>query len=294
MERVDHFSNTLLRSAFKLAGNVHGLGYSWAPCSCSSRRFYLSPVRQEMVCRYPPPFDATCSYTSGPCDAGSIGFCCGLTAKQMDPTRPRRRASLEVRTRWVGWRRWSRSMSAETYRGLNGLTSSHFVRCLRFMPRKRRSRTVSICTSTSRVSIFLSYSVNLWAHLHFPAHILIDIPQQEPIASTSTAPPSLAVPPSTGQPLSMSLTTDPYLWNILDPDAPRDNPVEDKHRRLVRSHRSSPYDRDLKPNIKIRDELAVCFRICPVAVLVLISAQTIPPTTTASAKSSIMSTNTIL
>ena len=33
--------------------------------------------------------------------------------------------------------------------------------------------------------------------------------------------------------------------------------MEDKHRRLVRSHRSSPYDRDLKPNIKIRDELAV-------------------------------------
>jgi hypothetical protein len=40
----------------------------------------------------------------------------------------------------------------------------------------------------------------------------------------------------------------------------RENPVEDKHRRLVRSHRSSPYDRELKPNAKIRDELGVSIR----------------------------------
>ncbi|KAG1726248.1 kinase-like domain-containing protein [Suillus paluster] len=38
----------------------------------------------------------------------------------------------------------------------------------------------------------------------------------------------------------------PHLWAIL---------LEDKHRRLVLSHRSSPYDRELKPNAKIRDEL---------------------------------------
>ncbi|KAG0768538.1 hypothetical protein G6F57_004034 [Rhizopus arrhizus] len=42
---------------------------------------------------------------------------------------------------------------------------------------------------------------------------------------------------------------------VLDPDLHRDNPVEAKHRRLVRSHRSGPLDRDLKPNPKIRDEL---------------------------------------
>ncbi|ORZ20587.1 kinase-like domain-containing protein [Absidia repens] len=42
---------------------------------------------------------------------------------------------------------------------------------------------------------------------------------------------------------------------ILDPDLLRDNPVEAKHRRLVRSHRNGPLDRDLKPNPKIRDEL---------------------------------------
>jgi len=49
------------------------------------------------------------------------------------------------------------------------------------------------------------------------------------------------------------------MWAVVDPDIPRENPVEDKHRRLVRSHRSSPYDRELKPNTKLRDELGVCF-----------------------------------
>lgn len=44
---------------------------------------------------------------------------------------------------------------------------------------------------------------------------------------------------------------------VLDPDLLRDNPVEAKHRRLVRSHRNGPLDRDLKPNPKIRDELNV-------------------------------------
>ncbi|KAI9263703.1 kinase-like domain-containing protein [Sporodiniella umbellata] len=42
---------------------------------------------------------------------------------------------------------------------------------------------------------------------------------------------------------------------VLDSDLHRDNPVEAKHRRLVRSHRSGPLDRELKPNPKIRDEL---------------------------------------
>ncbi|KAH8554115.1 phosphatidylinositol 3-kinase [Umbelopsis sp. PMI_123] len=42
---------------------------------------------------------------------------------------------------------------------------------------------------------------------------------------------------------------------ILDHEIHRENPVEAKHRRLVRSHRNGPLDRDLKPNPKIRDEL---------------------------------------
>jgi phosphatidylinositol 3-kinase len=44
---------------------------------------------------------------------------------------------------------------------------------------------------------------------------------------------------------------------VADAEGARDNPVEAKHRRLVRSHRNGPLDRDLKPNAKIRDELNV-------------------------------------
>lgn len=62
------------------------------------------------------------------------------------------------------------------------------------------------------------------------------------------------------------------FWTIIDPEVARDNPVEDKHRRLVRSHRSGPYDRELKPNAKIRDELAVS-RLCPMTTCCL----TCPP-----------------
>jgi phosphatidylinositol 3-kinase len=54
-----------------------------------------------------------------------------------------------------------------------------------------------------------------------------------------------------------SIASDAHLWSVIDPEVARDNLVEDKHRRLVRSHRSSPYDRELKPNAKIRDELGV-------------------------------------
>ncbi|KAE8411332.1 kinase-like domain-containing protein [Aspergillus pseudocaelatus] len=43
---------------------------------------------------------------------------------------------------------------------------------------------------------------------------------------------------------------------IYDPEVGQTgNPCEDKHRRLIRSHRTGIMDRDLKPNPKIRDEL---------------------------------------
>ena len=47
------------------------------------------------------------------------------------------------------------------------------------------------------------------------------------------------------------------VCGVWDPEGIKDNPVEAKHRRLVRSHRSGPLDKDLKPNAKIRDELNV-------------------------------------
>ncbi|KAK0535321.1 Phosphatidylinositol (PI) 3-kinase [Tilletia horrida] len=48
---------------------------------------------------------------------------------------------------------------------------------------------------------------------------------------------------------------DASLFTIADPEIARENPVEAKHRRLVRSHRSGPLDRELKPNAAVRDEL---------------------------------------
>ncbi|KAL7750778.1 Phosphatidylinositol (PI) 3-kinase [Sorochytrium milnesiophthora] len=47
----------------------------------------------------------------------------------------------------------------------------------------------------------------------------------------------------------------PLCSNLFDPELWRDNIVEAKHRKLARSHRNGPLDRNLKPNAKIRDEL---------------------------------------
>ncbi|GJJ71006.1 phosphatidylinositol 3-kinase [Entomortierella parvispora] len=60
-------------------------------------------------------------------------------------------------------------------------------------------------------------------------------------------------------------TTSPSnsIFIVADPEIQRENPVEAKHRRLVRSHRNSPLDRELKPNPKIRDELAQILRYPP-------------------------------
>ena len=76
-----------------------------------------------------------------------------------------------------------------------------------------------------------------------------------PIYSFTANAPDAAQPPPP-QPL-VNINTDPHLWQIMDPDMILGNPVEDKHRRLVRSHRSGPLDREMKPNATIRDELNV-------------------------------------
>jgi phosphatidylinositol 3-kinase len=58
------------------------------------------------------------------------------------------------------------------------------------------------------------------------------------------------------------------LVRIYDPEVgARDNPVESKHRRLVRSHRAGGLDRDLKPNPKVRDELAGILAYSPTHIL---------------------------
>lgn len=81
---------------------------------------------------------------------------------------------------------------------------------------------------------------------------------KEPSSSNASTS-AIVPPPSTPAPTSSAaFASDPHLWAVVDPDIARENPVEDKHRRLVRSHRSGPHDRELKPNANIRDELSVC------------------------------------
>lgn len=57
------------------------------------------------------------------------------------------------------------------------------------------------------------------------------------------------------------LTTDPHLWKMYDPDAWRENPVESKHRKLLRSQRLGDEGRDLKPGPVERDRLNVSLRV---------------------------------
>lgn len=75
-------------------------------------------------------------------------------------------------------------------------------------------------------------------------------------------PPNLTIPSNTVSPLG-----DVSLCAILDPEIARENPVEAKHRRLVRSHRNGPLDRELKPNAKIRDDLNVSPFVSPLSPL---------------------------
>lgn len=82
------------------------------------------------------------------------------------------------------------------------------------------------------------------------------------MSSTTTTVPAIVHAPVMPS-ISSTFITDNSLWSVIDPDVTHENPVEDKHRRLVRSHRSSPYDRELKPNAKIRDELGVSVKFSP-------------------------------
>ncbi|KAL7275774.1 Phosphatidylinositol (PI) 3-kinase [Rhizina undulata] len=82
-------------------------------------------------------------------------------------------------------------------------------------------------------------------------------------ATTSTVtqrPPPPTIDPSNATALRNEAL---LLMRVYDPEINADNPAESKHRRLVRSHRTGPLDRDLKPNAKIRDELNVILNYSP-------------------------------
>ncbi|OCF41221.1 phosphatidylinositol 3-kinase [Kwoniella heveanensis CBS 569] len=63
------------------------------------------------------------------------------------------------------------------------------------------------------------------------------------------------------------LSTDPHLWRTYDPDAWRENPIEIKHRKLLRSQRLGDQGKDLKPGPADRDRLNEIFRLPPTASL---------------------------
>ncbi|GJE85603.1 atypical/PIKK/PI3K protein kinase [Phanerochaete sordida] len=106
-------------------------------------------------------------------------------------------------------------------------------------------------------------SENLFLYIDLPRFDFPVIFSETDSASASTsATPVIPAPPVTAT-VPSALAADAYLWAIVDPDVAKENPVEDKHRRLVRSHRSSPYDRELKPNAKIRDELNELLNYAP-------------------------------
>ncbi|PSS34047.1 hypothetical protein PHLCEN_2v1951 [Hermanssonia centrifuga] len=112
-------------------------------------------------------------------------------------------------------------------------------------------------------------SQNLFLYIDLPR---FDFPVIFTEADTSAVPPTstaVASPPPPATTVSSSLASDTHLWALIDPDIAKENPVEDKHRRLVRSHRSSPYDREMKPNAKIRDDLNEILNYAPSQPLTL-------------------------
>ncbi|KAK1232983.1 Phosphatidylinositol (PI) 3-kinase [Marasmius sp. AFHP31] len=117
-------------------------------------------------------------------------------------------------------------------------------------------------------------SENLFLYIDLPR---FDFPvifcEPEPTAPSSSSTFNSNIPPAHSHPHPQTPTTasapaplsslDTHLWSVIDPEAIRENPVEDKHRRLVRSHRSGPYDRDLKPNAKDRDFITLILAYSP-------------------------------
>ncbi|PWZ02567.1 phosphatidylinositol 3-kinase [Testicularia cyperi] len=86
--------------------------------------------------------------------------------------------------------------------------------------------------------------------------------QSSTVGSTAAAA-AAAAALSTGDPNRIT----PSMFTIFDPEVARANPVEAKHRRLVRSHRTGPLDRELKPSAEVRDELNEILSYPPTRVL---------------------------
>ncbi|ORX39878.1 phosphatidylinositol 3-kinase [Kockovaella imperatae] len=110
-------------------------------------------------------------------------------------------------------------------------------------------------------------------------YLYVDLPKFDfPVVfseqeSPATLPPQpVLAPPTQGNPNPSALppdllASDQYLWRIYDPDTWRENPVEIKHRKLLRSQRLGDEGKDLKPGPADRDRLNEIFQLPPTASL---------------------------
>ncbi|GAD97644.1 phosphoinositide 3-kinase, putative [Paecilomyces variotii No. 5] len=102
----------------------------------------------------------------------------------------------------------------------------------------------------------------IWADHEYPPPPVSSHPQHAQANPNSTLKP----PPEVrfGPGIQGSEEEANRIIRVYDPEVGQTgNPCEDKHRRLVRSHRTGIMDRDLKPNPKIRDELNVIMSYGP-------------------------------
>ena len=107
-------------------------------------------------------------------------------------------------------------------------------------------------------------------HEYPPPPISSLLSPSSPTNITLKPPPEVQLGPGINE-TGTSLEDDenaPPLIRIYDPEIGiKENPAENKHRRLVRNQRTGILDRDLKPNAKFRDELNTIISFGPTAEL---------------------------
>ena len=111
----------------------------------------------------------------------------------------------------------------------------------------------------------LDASPNLFLYIDMPQFELPLVfcePDPKPITLPPLHAPLSSSQPSSGTAAAAQLPSRPShidasLFTILDPEVAHDSPIEAKHRRMARQHRTGPLDRELKPNAAVRDQLNV-------------------------------------
>ncbi|CAE6425918.1 unnamed protein product [Rhizoctonia solani] len=126
----------------------------------------------------------------------------------------------------------------------------------------RRMEEIHAAETAKSESLFLYIDVPRFDFpVLFTEQEALNIPPST-TAHPTTIPSAVPAPAGAVAPL-MDFKAEMQIWGIIDPDIARENPVEDKHRRLVRGHRGGPLDRELKPDAKTRDELTAIINYPP-------------------------------